>query len=523
MKQFRLVILIIALTGFFVTSSNAQSKSFSDVLSFQLKSSGTITDNEEIKGYYFFYKKDKVNRKMNSYLLTVLDQNLNEIGSKTMTDSKYLILQDVTYNGSKIMMKFFQAKSREISYRVFDNDGKLSKTETKVVSKKDARYFNMGTAEPTQPNSLFAVNNKGFVDYIIRQNKRIGYEMEFLPTDGSKGWVFKSDAETKMTQSAGFLYANNDILLSSLMVRKKLTSSKGMQFYVQANDIKDGKERWKTLLEDPKFEISLLNTYMDKEKNQIVLFGSYFEKGAKLSKAKSLGLFSFIVDVNTGEIQKRNFISWIEDAGKFLEINDKGKIKSVGYVYFHEFIKTADGRIFAVGEQYRKAVSAGGIALGVLAAAGGGTSNASIMKLVIEDFYIFEFNQDFTLKDIKVFEKGKSNIILPAGFLYLSPATIAMYMKAIGQFDFYFTQKEDGGEVVHIGYLDYDKTQEKNEKVYFGALSYADGEFSTDKIPLVTKKKTSITVLPGKPGHVMVMEYNRKTKTLDIRMERINY
>lgn len=506
-----------------VSSLTAQNTTFSDVTSIQLRSSGTISDNDGIKGYFFFYKKEKVDRKTNSYLLKILDQNLKSIAEEEIVDSKNLVLQQGTYNGDAIMLKFYDVKEKELSYRVFTKEGKLkNNVSRKIEDKYEVYSFSAIEGDPNRPNTMFAVGNKGFVDYTFIKEKRVGYKMAYIPTDGSKGWTFKSDPATKETMAGSFLFANEEVILSAELKRPKLMSNKGLSFFIVAHSVNDGKKLWDIKLEDPGFEVSLLNTYTDEKTKELVLFGSYFEKGKNITKSKSLGVFSFVVNQNSGKIAKRNFISWVDDAGKFLPISDKGKIDDVGYVFFHQFIKTADGRVFGIGEQYYKAVSASGVALSLLASATDGRG-ASMAKMVVKDFYIFEFNEDFSLKDIKIFEKGKSNIMLPEGFEFLSAATIAQHVKNIGGFDYYFTQSQDGGEVFHVGYLDYDREEDKGQKEYFGALTYADGEFSTDKVVLKVKKKVTLNVMPAKAGHILILEYDRKEQTLDLHLEPFNF
>ena len=55
------------------------------------------------------------------------------------------------------------------------------------------------------------------------------------------------------------------------------------------------------------------------------------------------------------------------------------------------------------------------------------------------------------------------------------------------------------------------------------AISYADGEFSNDKIVLERKWRTSIHVFPAKAGYALVQEYSRKEKKIEMRLEKINY
>ncbi len=70
------------------------------------------------------------------------------------------------------------------------------------------------------------------------------------------------------------------------------------------------------------------------------------------------------------------------------------------------------------------------------------------------------------------------------------------------------------------GYTDYQK--EKDYKgMTFNAISYNDGKITTDKINLKTEA-SSISVMPAKPGSVLLIEYFKKAKRLDMHMEKIN-
>ena len=81
----------------------------------------------------------------------------------------------------------------------------------------------------------------------------------------------------------------------------------------------------------------------------------------------------------------------------------------------------------------------------------------SNLTWVAEDFYIFEFSANFDLNDVKIFEKRKSNVMLPSGATFMSPSMISNYMMLYGSFDFSFLQKSTEGDVFHIGYQDYNK------------------------------------------------------------------
>ena len=54
----------------------------------------------------------------------------------------------------------------------------------------------------------------------------------------------------------------------------------------------------------------------------------------------------------------------------------------------------------------------------------------------------------------------------------------------------------------------------------FEILRYNGAKFVNDKIQL-SSKATHMKVLPAKPGFVLIMEYYRKQKKIDLRMEKI--
>jgi hypothetical protein len=105
-----------------------------------LKSSGTIISGNDIKGYYFFYFVDKVDKKSNEYLLQILDENLNKIGSKSITASNKFLLLEASYNGNNILMRFIDGVSYEVKYLRFDNKGGSNMTSSKKFDKKDDFY-----------------------------------------------------------------------------------------------------------------------------------------------------------------------------------------------------------------------------------------------------------------------------------------------------------------------------------------------------------------------------------------------
>ena len=146
----------------------------------------------------------------------------------------------------------------------------------------------------------------------------------------------------------------------------------------------------------------------------------------------------------------------------------------------------------------------------------------SLVDISIRDMFIFKFSPDFELADVQVFAKTKSTFGLPQGAGVASAQLLARYLDYFGAFDYTFTQSRNDNSTFSIGYVDYERKKGEKNMLRFTALTYTDGEFVKDKIDMQTKN-TRMWIEPAKPGHVLLYEYSRKLKTLDMRLEQINF
>src|SRR5690349_20681634 len=71
-----------------------------------LRNSGTIMENNQIKGYFFLYQSDKIDRQTNEYTLQILDQNVNKVIDIRFEDSRQLSLLEAAYNNSSLAFLF---------------------------------------------------------------------------------------------------------------------------------------------------------------------------------------------------------------------------------------------------------------------------------------------------------------------------------------------------------------------------------------------------------------------------------
>ena len=151
---------------------------------------------------------------------------------------------------------------------------------------------------------------------------------------------------------------------------------------------------------------------------------------------------------------------------------------------------------------------------------GGRGSGISNFKVKVTNMVMMEFNDKFEIGAASVYEKYSNNVIMPAGAGFLSPHTMALMVKAMGGFDYDYTVMDKTRSNFVVGYSDFEKGKDYRGRS-FNSISYYNDKFSTDKIKLESKA-SSMKVFPAKTGSVMILEYFKKEKKLELRLEKLN-
>lgn len=496
----------------------AQNYSVSKVLNAKKRGSGVITGGGDVNGYFSFYELDKADKKNVNYKLDILDANLSMLSSKNMVAEKGMWLAEVSYNGKHLMAKFANPKAKEFQYKIYDMNAELVKS----YSRKPHSKYELVTQPKTEDHedgSLSPVEG-GFIEVSTKMpsmTKR-GYAITFYPISGEK-WVVQTDDKAKdKMQSAEFLgeKAGNTLFLVSKTGKNK---RRDLDEYILSIGLKDGVKKFENAVDDEQYSISVNNCIEDPNSENFHLMGYYFKNGANVFKDKSLGLFTISVGPD-GKVSAAKFNSWASDVSKFLPINAKGKIEDMGFLYFHKFVTSSDGTTIGISEEYRKVADGLGIAANIMS--GGRRSGVANIKLRIEDFYIFVFDRNFNIKSIEIVDKAKSSFQLPQGYGLVSISLLGAVCKMYGGFDYEFAKNNKDKSAVQIGYTDTERKSGGGREGYFGSIQYSEGKFTTDKIKFNSKAKWYM-VMPAKHGYVAIVEYFRKTKTVEFRMEKMNH
>src|SRR5882757_1035352 len=164
-KPFFFTALIAILFGLAGEKLSAQAKlSIDKVYSAYLRNSGTITAQGQIKGYFFLYQSDKIDKHTNEYTLQILDENLNKVKNIKFQDSKKLSLLESAYNGSSLSFLFKNEDTKTLDMKIYDLDGKLKYSYSREFDRKTEelmkQYETMHTDEGMNKN-VFDLGDQG--------------------------------------------------------------------------------------------------------------------------------------------------------------------------------------------------------------------------------------------------------------------------------------------------------------------------------------------------------------------------
>lgn len=501
------------------TGVMAQSKlTIDQVYKVSQRNSGPIVENEQVKGYYSLFISDKVDKKTNEYTLQLIDENLNKLKTITFTDSKDVGLIESSYNGSALTFLFYNEKENTLEYRLYGMDGKAGFTYSKVLDKKSEEYFKQqwafSVAEESENKNVFDIKKKGFICVTpLVESKKKTYEINFYSSEKKRSWAYNPIEDGKFT-SAEYLGSNDSIAIFEILSKEKL-SSKNMESTVLGLNLETGRKVFEIRTQDGKNQLYPMNISTLNGMNEFLLIGLYYEGGDRMMRDKSEGLGIWMMN-NQGKIIKSKYMSWAQDMTRFVKMDHKGRLGDLGYLYIHKLMQTEDGKIFAIGEGYKKVADGLGIAANIISA----SYRNGMTKLQITDMVLLEMTKDFELKNATIYEKKNSSFSLRTASDFATPHTLAVVAKSLGSFDYIFSQMGKNNSTFTSAYYDYERTKEY-KGFTFNSISYFDGKISTDKINL--KSDASMKwVMPAKPGFVLLTEYFKKEKRLEFRMEKLN-
>jgi len=516
MKKHLLMMALAIMSAFVLV---AQKSTLENVYKLSMRNSGVIKEGTEVKGYFLFFASDKIDKNSNEYTLQIIDNNLKKLKEIKFVDSKHVAILESSFNGTDLIFLLYNDDENTFEYQVYGADGKKKYTYNRILTKKEDRYLKMtylannGDDEDTY-KGIYPIEGLGFISNMpSREDKDYTFQLDFFSTQKRKQWTYIPTLGGKKFIGDYLGTANGVVYISILKYSGAF--DKKPESVIVGLSLENGKQLFEVSTESKQlFYPSSMFTLAD---GKSYMFGEYFDPSGNIAKDKSVG-FAFWSMNEKGKIESEKYCSWSLDMSKFIDVSAKGKIDDFGFMFLHNMVQTADGSIYAIGEGYKKVGSALGIAAKVLSA---GRTSMSTTKMKITDMILLNFDKDFNIKGAKIYEKNSNNIMIPDGMDFSSTPLLGKMIKYnFGGFDYSYTQVTKDATSFTVCYSDYERSKDYKGST-FNAITYTEGKITTDKINTKSDATSSI-ILPAQQGQVLILDYYKKAKRLDLHIEKLN-
>lgn len=479
----KILLLITAL----IISQNAISQSYQimNSASGYLVAFQPLVKEKEIFGYVELRKIDMQDSITNVYKYIVLDKNMNQVCNGNIEEDTYKKeysqrVTEIEYNNGHILFGFVLTYWNSFSgaYYNISNSYKILDVETnKIISggnldkNFDLSVTNNRLDKNFKFHEFYALNKDSYlIGTYNRKTKENGYyAINFKGEEIWKQDFIEKDVSNDVIYNVIEKDETYIILLYTILKKERKISDNLLII-----DTKTGKKIALTPLINDEFSLKYLDIDIKNEKIQIV--GRYFEKQKedKVQIDESLGLYRRVVDLKSGKIESDIFLPF----GKFnsLDIDENGRVRKEGYLYFQTVDLNPDGSYFVLAETSKKGK-------------------------YFNELYVFLLDKDFAPIKVEKFDVKKTR-----GDKY--------------------SFSQDLPNKVGKAYFFYDKTEEAEYELNILNFMFDSKTFTTTKMDL-KNEKSSIRVMPAKTGFVGIVEYfkdpKKEGKSMEIRLEKLNY
>jgi hypothetical protein len=491
----------------------AQSRTLDGVEAFKKTYAITIKNNNTVVGYAFFYRIDKV-KKAYLYRLEIMDENLKTIGTNEFEGSKGLELEDAVYESEHIMLAFTDTKKTdgvEKLAKIFDLKGKQTGEVTYDPEKVKKGMFGASVAEEMSRyyNGYNNVEGKGFVCVFQSKAKVGGADIQMIDKTGKLKWEKNISADKGDRMDLYLTTTTPNALVFYSIERNSITAKESKNFLVGL-DPQTGKELYRKPMEikDYAWEPMLFKTD-DGISYKMVATLSHEED--KFYTAKPIGFNIADFNDKTGEFTNVKDFTFEKDLSNVLDMKNESKSED-GYIKMHNIVMMDDGSKVLVGEFFRKTVSALGMASRLLSRDGGMSS----AQASIGDMFLLRLDKNNKAVALDRIEKSVDRVPVPEG---VPIGLIQRVLGLEGNFGYLYTDYVPGTNkqtVIAEGRFD-------GEKFGRAAITFDEKKgFTVKKFNVDSKGKDRVFLKRAKPGHVVVVKYSSKEKTITINLERVD-
>lgn len=518
----RIISMICALAVSFC--AGAQSKVFkevSDEISSKMK---IITQDNALVGYLVFTQLEKTSEDSFSYKISIMDENLNDIGTVKFKEEK-LDLQAVSFESDVLCLAYLKSDIEDQKFknnRSYEKaaanaqeyivtqflglDGKIIKTSQVPVDAKNSldvtavkgRWVKTGTATLKHDIQVRNVAGKGFAIFFGDEDsgQLLAYSLS-----GEKMW------KKGIGEAQGFvmLTSGSDIYLLNKQKVKMLEGGYQVNEYGFGDSVK---HETYYLKDKQDHELRVLSFANDPTTGTPVITGNIIGDGwgntmtaKSLSQGKYSGVFTVAL-TGTGKKERTEQFSYWDDGSLEPEITKKGRFAdSKLFCNYTSSFRDFQGNTYFAGPAIVKKTKWGTVAASVILA-----------PLVVVSPILLggSGTQKFKAEDAMLLKQDAKGALTVENTI---PCNSTGYI--LGKAPSSFLDTKSFYNVVNTdnksNYMIVDDTKDiviynVNNKKVVRTVSHKDGRVRTN-------------IFPAKEGHIMVQEYSLKDKYLKLSIE----
>ena len=493
--------------------SQSGSKVFDEVKEITVRNVGVIRKNNEIKGYFSFYEYDKVDKNTILFKLNLMDENLNQLGTKEIEGPKTWELISSGFDGNNFCFKFFDPKAKTFELKVYNQEAKeVNSSELEVVLKDNSLSYRMYRYNTKVELNILPDN--GFVNYAF-DNDDNSFSTTYINGSPKRKWqrVYPNGGDFKAIVPS-FVGSNSDMMITFIAKVGKGPYTTSSDNFILASSIAGGGKLFEVPATANGKNFVPVNVTFDSGK--IIMVGlNYPNKDVLTGGPEGL---SFVEMDLKGKILKSESQTFEESLGKYFPM-EKKKLAGDYLFYVHGIEKTKNNTYLVAGEKFKKKTSAGGAAVTILTQGSGG-----FVKLELENMIVIEFDADGKIMQAQEIPKAKGYTPQFPSFLgFFPPYTLASTANGLGWLDYMYSLKNEDKSEITFSFLDYEKLEDDDKKTHnFGQIKYKNGVITSDKVAIKNDKATFTHLYPAKAGYVLQMNYFKKKKQITMDFIKLN-
>ncbi len=454
----------------------------------------TLWNQTDLFGYFELHYIERKEDKTSLYKYVVLDRNMNEVSNGEFT-VPHLIENEMfsicQYNNGKILLSidgntYGTVLRRNEIFKIIDLKSGTVSDAISLINKE------LKTGAEIKPAIGEYNFNKGIVSFNIKNNGFLLTEREMkgsksfykagtmIDLEGKKMWslpIIPGETDKHFYEYSYFSSDDNVIALLGQYYKRKTFISDHLALF----NTKTGEKIALTSLSDEKYDYDY--SFAKIIDGKIYIMGEYYKKmegSLQKTEAYKLGIYRKIYDKNNGQLISDKKVAYL-DLKKYVDIDEAGKIKKEGTLYFNDFEVRPDGTNLVFGETYKVPNFFNGF-----------YRFTELFSIILDD--------NFEIKEMKSYNVNET-----------------------------FEPKYSYGQSLknNKGYVSVFIDKNENKKLFLNTLVYNDDtkEFKNDKIEL-EKTGSNISYFPAKNGYIGIIEYFKKTKeekrVAELRLEKIN-